>query len=133
MQCQAKLRGALLTAHRGDSVRLAIPVADRFAVGPLRAVQAAESGDRQKRKAVIFAYFVNAVVCGLAFAFPDREATVFNAIHSAFVSSRPYAEGGLALAFLAFVWLSPVVVMGFLFWLVIDAFSSVTAAKIKRR
>lgn len=44
-----------------------------------------------------------------------------------------YTGGAIALAVVVFVWLSPVIVIGFIAWLLIDAISGVTASKVQRR
>lgn len=86
-----------------------------------------------KAKRMLIAYFVNATLCGLAFRFPDGAHVVRDAIKAAFVSSTPYAEGGLALILLALIWLSPFIVIGFIVWLLIDVISSATASKVQRK
>lgn len=47
--------------------------------------------------------------------------------------ATPYGEGALALAWLAFVWVSPFVVIWFVVSAVINVFASEAANQIERR
>jgi hypothetical protein len=87
----------------------------------------------KKAKRLIVVYFINAALCGLAFRFPVAAGAVFNGVKAFFVSSTPYAEGALALAFVVFVWASPFVVIGGLIWLAFSLLASMTASEIERR
>lgn len=89
--------------------------------------------NNKKAKRLLFAYFINAALCGLAFEFPAGADAVFKGIQAFFVSSIPYAEGGLALAFLVFVWASPFVVIGVLVWLAFSLLAGMTASEIERQ
>lgn len=89
--------------------------------------------ENKKAKRVIVAYFVNAALCGVALRFPAAADAVFNGIKAFFVSSNPYTQGGLALAFAVFVWASPFVVIGGLIWLAFSLLASMTASEIERR
>jgi hypothetical protein len=67
-------------------------------------------------------------VASLIFAahYPEISAAILSAV-------TMYTGGALALAVVAFVWLSPIIVVGFVAGLLIDAISSATASKVQRR
>lgn len=62
----------------------------------------------------------------LATHYPDISDPIFHTV-------TMYTGGAMALAVLAFVWLSPVIVVSFIAWLLTDAISGATASKVQRR
>ena len=67
-------------------------------------------------------------IAGLIFAahYPEISNAILGTVTT-------YTGGALALVVVAFLWLSPVIVVGFIAWLLIDAISSTTASKVQRR
>jgi hypothetical protein len=87
----------------------------------------------RKAKRLLVLYFINAAVFIVAHRFPEAANAVLGGAKSIFLVSAPYAEGGLALFVMLFIWVSPFVVIGFLVWLFIDVMAGATASKIERR
>ena len=98
--------------------------------GAARAVdrRAPSNADR-----VLIASFINAGLWGFAYCFPEAADAVLQAARTAFASSTPYAEGTLALTFMVFVWVSPVIVIGGIVWLAFSLLASMTASEVQRR
>jgi hypothetical protein len=89
--------------------------------------------ENRKAKRLLVLYFINAALFIVAHRFPEAANAVVEGAKSILFSSAPYAEGGLALLVMLFVWVSPFVVVGFLVWLFIDVLAGATASKIERR
>jgi len=79
--------------------------------------------ENAKAKRTLVIYFINAALCGVAYHFPDAAGTVLNVVRTALVASAPYAEGSVALLLVILIRLSPVIVVGFIVWLLLDALS----------
>ena len=87
----------------------------------------------KKARRLLIASFVNAALYGFAYQFPTTADAIFKGMKTAFVSSTPYAEGTLALGFVIFVWVSPVIVIGTIVWLAFSLLASMTASEVQRR
>lgn len=87
----------------------------------------------KKTRRLLIAYVANAGLYGFAYQFPTTADALFKGMKAAFVSSTPYAEGTLALGYLVFVWVSPVIVIGAIVWMAFSLLASMTASEIQRR